>query len=311
MDIKQLITFKTLSIEQNYIKAAEKLNYAPSTLAKHVHALEDELGVVLLKYKNGRLELTGRGEKLLCRAENILAEYSKLQRDFAKGRRENTPIKIVGGEFIVGFSYGDFFASWPKDDSRMVINAYTACCAQAGDWLRDGRADAAFVEMKDGREEPGCRVIPLFKENICLMAASNHPLAGRGNVTWRQLARCSFAFTYPDCCFTREFEEQLSAHSPKEDYGVYLGSLHSVIRAVLTDGRICLVPASCIDYMENEGLVTLNWKGNIQAVTAVLLPEGEVSPRIKSLVRHAGIYAKNMRRRLKENRIALLWEGAK
>ena len=42
MDTKQLKTFVVLAKEKNYIKASEILNYAPSTLAKHIHALEAE-----------------------------------------------------------------------------------------------------------------------------------------------------------------------------------------------------------------------------------------------------------------------------
>ena len=43
MDTKQLTTFVTLAEVNNYIKAADRLNYAPSTLAKHIHSLEQEL----------------------------------------------------------------------------------------------------------------------------------------------------------------------------------------------------------------------------------------------------------------------------
>ena len=53
MDIKQLITFRTLAQEKNYMKTSEKLSYAPSTLAKHIRSLEDELQVQLVEYRNG------------------------------------------------------------------------------------------------------------------------------------------------------------------------------------------------------------------------------------------------------------------
>ena len=52
MDIKQLITFRTLAQEKNYMKTSEKLSYAPSTLAKHIRSLEDELQVQLVEYRN-------------------------------------------------------------------------------------------------------------------------------------------------------------------------------------------------------------------------------------------------------------------
>lgn len=40
MDTKQLLTMITLSQTLNYQKAAEQLQYAPSTLFKHIQMLE-------------------------------------------------------------------------------------------------------------------------------------------------------------------------------------------------------------------------------------------------------------------------------
>ena len=72
MDIKQLKTFVVLANEKNYIKASEVLSYAPSTLAKHVHALEDEFNSTLIEFSNGSLELTSKGEKFLEYANQML-----------------------------------------------------------------------------------------------------------------------------------------------------------------------------------------------------------------------------------------------
>ena len=46
MDIKQLLTMITLSQTLNYQKAAEQLQYAPSTLFKHIQMLEQEVGAL-------------------------------------------------------------------------------------------------------------------------------------------------------------------------------------------------------------------------------------------------------------------------
>ena len=61
MDTKQLTTFITLSQTLNYQKAAEQLQYAPSTLFKHVQLLEAELGVPLLCKTGRQLQLTIQG----------------------------------------------------------------------------------------------------------------------------------------------------------------------------------------------------------------------------------------------------------
>ena len=57
MDTKQLKTFVVLAKEKNYIKASEILNYAPSTLAKHIHALEAEFSTTFVHFRNAGGEL--------------------------------------------------------------------------------------------------------------------------------------------------------------------------------------------------------------------------------------------------------------
>ena len=47
MDTKQLLTMITLSQTLYYQKAAEQLQYAPSTLFKHIQMLEQEVGAPL------------------------------------------------------------------------------------------------------------------------------------------------------------------------------------------------------------------------------------------------------------------------
>ena len=62
MDIKQLLTMITLSQTLNYQKAAEQLQYAPSTLFKHIQMLEQEVGAPLFCKTGRQLALTRQGE---------------------------------------------------------------------------------------------------------------------------------------------------------------------------------------------------------------------------------------------------------
>lgn len=47
MEIRQLITFRTVASTLNFSRAAEALNYVPSNVTMQIKALEDELGVRL------------------------------------------------------------------------------------------------------------------------------------------------------------------------------------------------------------------------------------------------------------------------
>lgn len=111
MDIKQLITLKTLSVEKNYLKASDKLSYAPSTLSKHIRTLEDELQVQLVEFRNNKIELTENGIKFMKYAEKILDEYYLIQREFVDKDNGNTTVNIAGGETYGGFCLWGLFCT--------------------------------------------------------------------------------------------------------------------------------------------------------------------------------------------------------
>ena len=57
MDTRELQTFVTVCETRNYQKAADLLQYAPSTIFKHVQTLENELGARLLIHENRMLNI--------------------------------------------------------------------------------------------------------------------------------------------------------------------------------------------------------------------------------------------------------------
>ena len=75
MDIKQLLTMITLSQTLNYQKAAEQLQYAPSTLFKHIQMLEQEVGAPLFCKTGRQLALTPQGEAFLVHANRMVEHY--------------------------------------------------------------------------------------------------------------------------------------------------------------------------------------------------------------------------------------------
>ena len=112
MDIKQLITLKTLSVEKNYLKASDKLSYAPSTLSKHIRTLEDELQVQLVEFRNNKIELTENGLKFMKYAEKIHDEDYLIQREFVDKDNGNTTVNIAEANLLWVLLLETFLHSW-------------------------------------------------------------------------------------------------------------------------------------------------------------------------------------------------------
>ena len=83
-----------------------------------------------------------------------------------------------------------------------------------------------FVEVMSLADNPGYDTVPLFREKLCVMTVSDHPLVGKSNITMSDFENCGFAFTYEDCCFTAQFRKELEAqggkHCKRTAFGQYI-----------------------------------------------------------------------------------------
>ena len=84
MDTKHLVTFKTILEQGNFKKAAQKLNYAQSTVTSQIQQLEEELSVQLFEKVGRRMKLSQAGKDLLPSIESILNSA-----DFMKNYQHN------------------------------------------------------------------------------------------------------------------------------------------------------------------------------------------------------------------------------
>ncbi|EKU71379.1 LysR family transcriptional regulator [Selenomonas sp. F0473] len=79
MELKILITFKTIIRTGSFSKAAQRLNYTPSTITFHVAQLEEAAGVQIFEKSGRRMILTQAGEALVPYVDEVLEAARKIQ----------------------------------------------------------------------------------------------------------------------------------------------------------------------------------------------------------------------------------------
>ncbi|WP_375567590.1 LysR family transcriptional regulator [Bacillus pumilus] len=77
MELRHLITFKTIVNKNGFNKAAEHLGYAQSSITTHIKELEKELGRPLFDRLGKRIILTHFGEQYLPYANQIIELYEQ------------------------------------------------------------------------------------------------------------------------------------------------------------------------------------------------------------------------------------------
>ncbi|HWX50220.1 MAG TPA: LysR family transcriptional regulator [Roseomonas sp.] len=171
MELRQLRYFVAVARQQHFGRAAELLNIAQPALSRQVQQLEGELGLRLFDRHTRGASLTPDGQRLLARAEQLLADAEMLRRD---SRGEGGPQGMVS--LGVSPAMAELLAvpvvlvcarRFPDIRMRIVSGFST----QLRDWALEGRIDLLVVT---GAGDPARFALsPLLQEPLCLVCRAD------------------------------------------------------------------------------------------------------------------------------------------
>jgi len=203
--------FVTLSEEQNFARAAERLRITPPTLTHQIQKLEKDLDVRLLNRKTKmKLQLTDAGTRFLESARDVLHRAEEAEKNARKAARGEVGRLEIG--YMIATVYtgavqrliGEFKAKHSGIDITLrqtstvgLVNAIVA-----------SEIDVGFARVPT-QYPLGLSGFPFYRAPIILALPSNHPLARKsGAIAPRALAREVFISTSVgyDLAFTRHVE---------------------------------------------------------------------------------------------------------
>lgn len=314
MDTKQILTFITLSQTLNYQKAADQLQYAPSTLFKHVQLLEAELGVPLFCKAGRQLQLTMQGQAFLVQAEKIMEHYYMALESVGKEELLEGPITVGGCEINTSNSLLGLLEQFSKQHPETHMNMVTTHNAGVPALVKNEIMDVGFLFDTEVRAMPGLHMVRLYREPVYLMAAWDHPLAQREKLRYEDLTGMPFVYPHDTCCFVRELMPRLAHRGIHLGKETYPGGVHLVVDRVHRDGAMTLVPHCAAErFAETYGMAKLRIEeAPIWAWEMVAYKNYDMlKPAARALVRHSILYAQNLARRDRSGFLTLPQEEEK
>ena len=187
MLIRHLSYFVTLANERHFARAAQRCNVSQPTLSAAIRKLEDDLAARLVLRDQRFLGLTEEGEKVLAWGRQILSDYTSLRDDLSGLRRGMTGTLRLGvipaAMPVVSLLTAPFSEAHPA--ARIDIQSMSSRAIQRA--LDSLEIDGGLTYLENEPLENVIR-LPLYRERYVFAAHRSHPLANRGQVSWREAA---------------------------------------------------------------------------------------------------------------------------
>lgn len=287
MEIRQLRSFRTVARLLSFKKAAERLNYAQSSISAQIQALEDDLGVRLFdRLGRNKILLTDAGQSLLHYADKIIAleEETRSEINGAKEPRGTLTIRVPESMCVHVFPavIRTFRAQYP----RVQLNLTT--CAHEGlqNDLRKGITDLAFL-LTESVQAADLEVEVLGFEPVIMVASPVHHLAKKKKVKTDDLAKETILLSRVDCSYRKSFENILDETGIRNDTPLIFHSVAALKQCVAEGVGISILPEVAARKDLSAGtLIRLNWEeGAIEVgVLMIWYKEKWLSPTLKAFM---------------------------
>lgn len=143
---EQLDYFSLVYQTRNFSSAAKLIPMSPQGLAKAIHSLENELGVVLFKDENGALIPTAYAEEFLRFANRWDVNYQLMKESFRRlDAQEKHEIRLGTSLGILGFVGHDFIKQFHHEHPHIQIIYNESNDIYCEEGLHRGTYDLAFT----------------------------------------------------------------------------------------------------------------------------------------------------------------------
>jgi DNA-binding transcriptional LysR family regulator len=261
VSLHQLRLFAAVARERSFSRAAASLCISQPGVSAQIKALERSVGQALFERSGRVVTLTEAGRALLHYTDELLALLDQAQvalDEIAGGRRGRVRVaaSTSAGIYVVPTALGAFHQAYPEVELSLdVVNRDAA-----QERLLAGTVDIAVMGLID---DPAHLEIAEFVPNeLVVIAAPDHPLAGRHGIRLADLARETLLLREAGSGTREDTLRLFAAHGLRPQVGMELRSSGATKQAVAAGLGIAIMPLAALELeLRAERLVLLDVAG--------------------------------------------------
>ena len=288
MNLRQYAYFVQTVHSGSLSAAALVLGCTQSAVSQTIAALEQELGVRLLRRSRGGAQLTEEGRLLLPEIEALLDRQRRIQEVCASLRGGERGTVVVASFSSVAVHWlPEIFKAFGEAHPGVELRLNTGDYHDVAQWLRSGSAHIGFVTPGIIPELP---FTPLYRDPLLAVLPQGHPLARAKEFPVEQVAKESFLGLLAssdqdagDYLRTAGIEPNIRL-STKDDYAIL---------AMIRSGLGMSIMQGLLLRGETEGLALVPLKPRAwRTIGLAVTPEGAGNPAVRAFADFTGAWVR-------------------
>jgi DNA-binding transcriptional LysR family regulator len=289
----ELRIFVAVLEHRSFRKAAAVLHLSQPAITKAIAGLEQTLGVRLFDRIANGVEPTPHGASFAPRAAAIFDELRRAAQDLAllssgavgSLRMGTVPLPALP---FVPLALNRLLDAHPGIQVSMVEARETELI----DRLRKRDIEVAIMRLSLVEPPDDTRLIKLFDERLCVVAAADHPLARRRNLKWPELMAQRWVLSPADFSFYLYVQRTLAkAGLQMPTHAVEAMSIQLQFNLIMHAGMLGFGLRSQLDFAPGKGSVVrlpVELPADASGVCAVLRAAHQTCPLALQLIDHIG-----------------------
>ncbi|CAG7614992.1 LysR family transcriptional regulator [Paenibacillus allorhizosphaerae] len=241
MDLRILKTFETIARLGNFQKAAEELQFAPSTVTLQIQRLEADLGVSLFVREGKRVILTEAGRWLSQEASVLLQSISSLRQTVSDiGVGDAGTIRMAAIEPAASQRLASIVANFCKDRPQVQFTMEVSGSRSIAERVRSGHVDFGICAAPPANFM--LTFEPLFEETLGVLLKADHVLASRSSIATHDLAGLTILLKEQSCIYRELSEKTIFQKGMHFHSGIEVGSFQAIGQMVQSGLGVGIVP---------------------------------------------------------------------
>ena len=274
LTLHQLRLLLAVTREGSVSRAAQRLHLTQPTLSTQLRQLAEQVGLPLFERVGRRLHLTPAGEVVVASATRLEQELELLDETLAELRGDiggRLRLAVVStAETFIPRLLGEFRRERPAVEVSLVVLNRDAVLRRLADNLDD------LYIMSRPPQAPPVVATPFLSNPLVVVAAADHPLAGRETLQIEALATEEFVLREPGSGTRQAAEHFFAAHGLALRPRLELGSNEAVKQAVAGGLGLSLLSAHALAHAVDEGIAVLRVEGTpLPTQWQVVYPAGK------------------------------------